>query len=121
MINQKIYKYNNNNNNNMYPGDPKGSPDESFSKETLVFIDEAFLSKLSKYFGNGKYLKFDRKKFAEILSEKEKLEPKEIFIYIAPPFQSFHPTEEEELKKEGYDNLIRNLKGKKMSKIKMRK
>ena len=43
------------------PGNLKGLPDESFSmNNTLIFIDEGFLSKLSKYFGEGKYLKFDR-------------------------------------------------------------
>jgi hypothetical protein len=47
-MNPKIYKDNKISNTNMLPGDLKGSPDESFSKDTLVFIDSAFLSKLSK-------------------------------------------------------------------------
>jgi len=50
----KIYKEPNTDNTSMLPGDLKRSPDESFSNkkfnlrykgETLVFIDEAFLSK----------------------------------------------------------------------------
>lgn len=46
---EKVYKLEEDNNINMLPGDPKGLPDESLSFEkTLVFIDEAFLSKLSK-------------------------------------------------------------------------
>ena len=62
----KIYKEKDNVNINMIPGDPKGLPDEFFSfQDTLVFIDEAFLSKLSKYFGKGVYLKFDRVSFAK--------------------------------------------------------
>ena len=118
---QKVYKSQNSGNNNMYPGDPKGSPDESFStneksqqffKDTLVFIDEAFLSKLSKYFGNGKYIKFDRFDFGKSLSEKEKLNLNKIFFYIAPPFQSYNPTKDEEKKKEGYDSLVRKLREK---------
>lgn len=28
-------------------------------EETLVFIDAGFLSKLSKYFGGGEYLKYN--------------------------------------------------------------
>ncbi|MDO8563689.1 MAG: hypothetical protein Q7R87_01635 [Nanoarchaeota archaeon] len=47
MINDKVYKDNSSNNYNISPGDSKESPDES-SYETLVFIDEAFLSKLIK-------------------------------------------------------------------------
>ena len=47
---QKVYKERDNINSNMNPGDPKWSPDESsLSRNTIVFIDEAFLSKLSKY------------------------------------------------------------------------
>lgn len=56
---EKIYKdyYNN---NSMILGDLKRSQDESFLKKfnsTLVFIDDGFLAKLSKYFERGKYLK----------------------------------------------------------------
>jgi uncharacterized LabA/DUF88 family protein len=112
MINQKTYKSNESDNINMLPGDPKGSPDESYSEETLVFIDEAFLSKLSNYFGNGKYLKFDRFSFSKLLSEKERLKLNKSYLYIAPPFQSNPPTREEEIKKEGYDSLILKLKEK---------
>ena len=56
---QKLYKYEKVNNINMLPSDPSGSLDELFSKETLVFIDANFLSKLSKHFGKGKYLIYD--------------------------------------------------------------
>jgi len=38
----KVYKSDNLIITSMLPGDLKGSPDESFSKETLVFIDEGF-------------------------------------------------------------------------------
>ncbi len=56
----KFYKFKSNNNHKIFPGDPSGSPDESFfsgdkNNETLVFIDEGFLSKLSRYFGKGTY------------------------------------------------------------------
>jgi uncharacterized LabA/DUF88 family protein len=112
MLNQKIFKLKKSNNINMLPGDSKESPDESFLKEILVFIDEAFLSKLSNYFGEGKYLKFDRFSFARRLAEKEKTKLAGVFLYIAPPFQSQKSTKEEELKKEGYDHLINKLKEK---------
>ena len=82
--------------------------------ETLVFIDEAFLSKLSKYFGEGKYLKFDRIKFGENLAKKEKLICKQIFLYTSPPFQSPIPSKEEDRRKKGYDKFVNNLKKKKV-------
>ena len=57
---QKVYKSASFDSISMLPGDPSGSPDESFfsgdkNNETLVFIDEGFLSKLSRYFGKGTY------------------------------------------------------------------
>jgi uncharacterized LabA/DUF88 family protein len=116
--NQKPYKPKENYNNNMLPGDSKESPDESFSKnknkpqDTVVFIDEAFLSKLSKYFGNEKYVRFDRQLFSFNLSKKEKLNCKDIFFYIAPPYQGPFPTREEEERKKGFDEFIFKLKEK---------
>jgi uncharacterized LabA/DUF88 family protein len=112
MNNSKTYKLEKTNNPNMIPGDPQGSPDESFLnkfKNTLVFIDEAFLSKLSKYFGSGKYLKFDRITFPENLAKKQNFNCIQTFYYIAPPFQSEHPTKEEEKRKKGHDNFINEL------------
>ena len=110
MKHKNLYKGENNNNINMIPGDPQGSPDESYLFYTIVFIDEAFLSKLSKYFGNSKYLKFDRMLFAKNIARKQKLKCKHIFLYIAPPFQDPTPSKEEEKKKEGYDKFIYKLK-----------
>ncbi len=111
-MNDNIYKPESNSNINILPGDPKGLPDESYSKDTLVFIDEAFLSKLSKYFGGGKYIKFDRAIFSGNLAKKERLLLKQIFIYTAPPFQSSIPTIDEDKRKKGYDKLIILLKEK---------
>lgn len=102
--NNKLYKHECNNNINMLPGDPSGSPDES-----LVFLDEGFVYKLSKHFGGENPIKFDRIKFAKNLTEKEKLVCKKIFYYNAPPFQSETPTKEEELRKEGYDKFVRSI------------
>ncbi|MBS3075576.1 NYN domain-containing protein [Candidatus Pacearchaeota archaeon] len=112
MNNSKTYKPEKTNNPNMIPGDPQGSPDESFLnkfKSTLVFIDEAFLSKLSKYLGSGKYLKFDRITFPKNIAKKQNLNCIQAFYYIAPPFQSENSTKEEEERKKGYDNFINEL------------
>jgi uncharacterized LabA/DUF88 family protein len=74
-------------------------------EDTLVFIDEGFLSKLSRYFGDGKYLKINYFKFARNLSKKQGLFCKHIFYATAPPFQSGNPTADERKRKEGYDKF----------------
>jgi uncharacterized LabA/DUF88 family protein len=109
MKNEKTYKPETIKNIDMNPGDPKRLPDEFFlnaNNQTLIFIDDGFLSKLSKFFGKGKYIKIHRKKFSEQLAKKENLIPKNISIYTAPPFQSKHPNKEEELRKKGYDKFV---------------
>ncbi len=40
-------------------------------EETLVFIDEGFLSQLSKHFGKGNYIKIDYLRFAENLAKQD--------------------------------------------------
>lgn len=109
---QKVYKCGDDNNSSIYPGNPQGLPDESFFRETLVFIDETFLEKLSKHFGNGRYLKFDKILLAINLAKKQNLNCKNIFYYTAPPFQGEVPTIEEKNKKEGYSRFINKLKEK---------
>ena len=109
---QKIYKSQRSNDINMLPGDPKGSPDESFFSETLIFIDANFLSKLSSYFGKGKYLIYDLVEFSEGLCKKQRLLCKQIFYYTAPPFQSEKATKEEEKRKYGYDRFLDKLRKK---------
>lgn len=117
--NNKVYIAKENTITSMLPGDPQGSPDESFSqkdkfeiKKTLIFVDEAFLNKLSKHLGNGRYIRFDKIKLCNIIAKKENLECQKILYYTAPPFQSPNPTKEEELKKEGYDKFVNKLREK---------
>jgi len=107
---QKAYKSQDTNHISIFPGNPQGLPDEFFLRETLVFIDETFLEKLSKHLGNGKYLKFDKILFAENLAKKQNLNCKYIFYYTCPPFQCEVPTTEEKRKKEGYSRFINKLK-----------
>jgi len=78
-------------------------------EDTLVFIDGAFVSKLSKHLGDGMYLKFDLIKFAEKLSKNNNLFCKHLFYYTAPPFQSDKPTKKEMEMKKGYDKFINLL------------
>ena len=77
--------------------------------KTLVFIDDGFLSKVSKFFGGGNHIKLHRKDFAESLCSKENLFCEKIFLYTAPPFQSHKPGKAEEKRKEGYDKFASSL------------
>ncbi len=63
--NSKIYKAETKENISITPGNLQRLPDESLSEKTLVFVDEGFLNELSKYFGSGKYLKFDEKNWVK--------------------------------------------------------
>ena len=76
---------------------------------TLVFIDEGFLDKLSLFFGDKKRIKFDKFNFAKKISQKEGLFCQHLFYYTAPPFQGTPPTIDERKRKEGYDKFIRSL------------
>lgn len=79
------------------------------AEETLVFIDEGFLDKLTRYFGGGKRIKFDKFYFAEKISKKEELNLVKVFYYTAPPFQGKSPSLDERKRKEGYDRFIASL------------
>ena len=81
-------------------------------ERTLVFIDDGYLSKISKELGGGKYLKIDYPKFARYLSIKEGLWCEHIYYYTAPPYQSPKPTKEEASRKAGYDSFIDRIKKK---------
>jgi len=76
----------------------------------IVFIDGAYLSLVSKFLGKGNPLKFNIKKFAENLANKESLICKEIIYYNCPPFQGTPPTEEQAKRKAGYDKFISKLR-----------
>jgi len=78
-------------------------------EETIVFIDAGFLSKLSKHFGNGEYIKHNIVGLANNLAKKQNLVCETIFYYTASPFQSSPATEQEKKMKEGYDRFIISL------------
>ncbi|MEK6856100.1 MAG: NYN domain-containing protein [Nanoarchaeota archaeon] len=78
-------------------------------EETIVFIDEGFLDKLTYHFGNGTRIKFDKFEFAKIISAKQKLFCFHLFYYTSPPFQGTPPIEDEKKRKEGYDKFVASL------------
>jgi len=102
--NQKPYKEDKSIKNNMSPGDSSELPDESF-----IFIDAGFLSKLSKYFGDNHYLRYDLINFSENLCKKQNLSCKQIYYYTAPPFQSNNPSKDEEKRKKNYDKFKKKI------------
>lgn len=82
-------------------------------EKTAVLIDAAYLSKISKYFGKGKYLKYNVQNLAIKLSQKAGLLCEDIYYYTAPPYQSDPPTPEESKRKSEYDKFIKHLVSKK--------
>jgi len=99
----------------MSPSVPSGTLDDKklilmVLERTVVFFDAGYLSKLSKYFGKGKYLKLDLVKFAKHLAKKQGLLCEHVFYYTAPPFQSNKPTPQESRFKAGYDSFMSKLK-----------
>lgn len=80
-------------------------------EETYVFIDNAYLSLVSKHFGKGKYLKFDINQFAITIAKSQGLWCKRVYFYTAPPFQSEKASKEEAERKQSYDKFISKMKG----------
>jgi len=78
-------------------------------EKTFIFVDAGFLSKLSKYFGGGFYLRYDLIKFCENFCLNQNLKCEKIFYYTAPPFQSTQSTKDEQNRKNSYDSFIKKL------------
>lgn len=78
-------------------------------ENSLVLIDAGFLSKLSKYFGKGNYLRYDIIRLVKNLAKKENTFCEHLFYYTAPPFQSEPPTKEETERRERYDRFVSRL------------
>ena len=74
-----------------------------------MFIDEGLLDNVTKFFGDGKRLKFGKFEFAKHISKKKNLFCKHLFYYTAPPFQSANSTEKENKMREGYDKFVSAL------------
>ncbi len=79
-------------------------------EKALIFMDGGYLSKISKYFGKGKHLRFDLILFGKQLADRNGLSCEHIFYYTAPPFQGSPPTELEIKLKAGYDSFVSKIK-----------
>ncbi len=101
--NGKFYKLEKDEDSMILPGDPQGLPD-GFSK-TIVFIDNAYLIRLKKYFFQEK-LKYNLKLFIEQLAAKNKFFVEKIFLYDSPPYQDEQSSFKENEMKEKYDQFV---------------
>jgi uncharacterized LabA/DUF88 family protein len=79
-------------------------------KRSLIFIDAGYLSKISRYFGDGKHIKLDLIRFSSYLAQKQSLSCEHIYYYTAPPFQSNPPAQLENKLRAGYDSFIQKMK-----------
>ena len=80
------------------------------NERILIFIDGGYLSKISKYFGDGRHLRFDLVIFGERLAQRQQLVCEHIFYYTAPPFQGSPPTPLETKLKAGYDSFVNKIR-----------
>lgn len=78
--------------------------------KTIILIDGAYLSYISKYFGRGKPLKYKIEKFSNNICKGLNLSCEEIYYYTAPPYKSPAPTESERQRQRNYDKFIQKLK-----------
>ena len=81
-------------------------------RDTAVLIDAAYLSKISKHLGQGKYLKYNIHTLAINLAKAYDLWCQDIYYYTAPPFQGSPPTEEQAKRKSSYDKYKREIESK---------
>lgn len=72
-----------------------------------VFIDGGYFVKIRENLG---VYKLSIVKFSDLLCENSKMERLFTFYYDCPPFQSNPPTEQEKIKKAGFDQFIYSLR-----------
>ena len=98
----------------MFPSVPAGTLDEFLfvvlMQKCNVYIDDGYLSKISKYFGGGTHLKVDYFRLANNMARDLRYGCLGRYLYCAPPFQSDPPTLEESRRKSGYDKVIAALR-----------
>jgi hypothetical protein len=75
-----------------------------------LLIDAGYLSKIAKHLGDGSYLKYKIQTFAVNITKKAGFWCEDIVYYTAPPFQSNNPSQDEILRKQGYDKTIEKMK-----------
>lgn len=82
-------------------------------RDTVVFIDGAYLSKIAYALGGGNYLQYNIHQLSINLAKKKGLWCEDIYYYTAPPYQSSPPLPEEIERKRKYDKFIKKIQTKK--------
>jgi len=82
-------------------------------EDTLIFVDDGFFRLVKRYFQEKTKKKLKFLQTFRNISKKENLNLKHLFIYMAPPFQSREPTNDERDRKKRYDNIKKMLDKKK--------
>ncbi|MBU2616462.1 MAG: NYN domain-containing protein [Nanoarchaeota archaeon] len=107
MNKEKIYKDSETDGSKIFPGDSSESPD-AFSR-VIVFIDNAYLLRLKKYFFDSGF-SYSLRSFVEKLAVRNFFIVEKIFLYDAPPFQSSEPNKDERRMREDYDKHLFRFK-----------
>lgn len=82
-------------------------------KDTAVFIDAAYLSKIAYHLGGGTYLNYNIHQLAINIAKSKGLWCEDIYYYTAPPYQSAIPSADEAERKRKYDKFIQKISSKK--------
>jgi len=106
-VKRKVYKEEKDNKDMILPGDLSRLPDDFL--KVIVFIDNAYLMRVKKYFFN-KGFKYSVKDFVGKLAKKNKCFVEKIYLYDASPFQSKKSSIKEDEKKKLYDKFIFRFK-----------
>jgi len=90
-------------------------------EDVLLFVDDGFFGLVKSYFQNldnkpKRYLQTFRN-----ICDKEKLNLKHLFIYTAPPYQSFSPNKKEDMLMSKYQAMTKMLRKKKVDYSERRK
>jgi len=78
-------------------------------EDTLIFVDDGFFRLVKRYFQEKTRKKLKFLQTFRNISKKENLNLKYLFIYMAPPFQSRQPTDDEKNRKKKYDHIKKML------------
>lgn len=78
-------------------------------RKANVYIDDGYLRKILKEFGEGNYFKIDYNQLAISMTRIYNFWCNSVYFYTAPPFQSNPPTVEESRMKSGYDRVVSTI------------
>lgn len=75
-------------------------------EDALVFLDSAYLDKITIALGGGIRIRIEYIPFCSYLANLRGLNCKRIYYYCAPPYQNEAPTVDQRRRRKGYDNFV---------------